>query len=166
MVFIGIGSNLGDSVNIATKAIQNLQKRYPKSFRSSSLYQTSPVNCLPGTKDFINAAVSFEAPPNTTAITLLEELQSIEKAFGKKEQAQPNMPRELDLDLLLFNDCSNNNSQLQLPHPSATERLFVLIPLAEIAPNFIWPTTQKTITEMLNTIKSDEIIKRLDTQAC
>ena len=95
----------------------------------SSLYRTAPVGA--GGPDYINAVVEISTALG--APQLLGQLQKLELAAGR-ERPYPNAPRTLDLDLLLYGDASLQTATLTIPHPRMFERAFVLVPLAEIAP--------------------------------
>ena len=115
-----------------------------RRFRFSSLYRTDAVNC-PEPLYFLNAAVLFDTKlePEPLLIRLLE----IEQILGR-ERPYPNAPRRLDLDLLLYGHHSIQSANLQTPHPRLRERLFVLIPLAEIWGSFQHPQFGKTLAEI------------------
>ena len=103
MVLVGLGSNQGESTDIVVAAIHALESfAMPNSLRCSELFRTSPVNCPPDSGDFVNAAVTFEAIDGLQPEALLRELKRIERDFGRAEKYERNAPRELDLDLLLF----------------------------------------------------------------
>ena len=137
------------------------------TMRCSRLWRTSPVDCPPQSSDFVNAAVSFEAVEGLTPEILLDELKSLERKFGRGKKWVRNAPRELDLDLLVFDEETRSTPSFILPHPRATNRLFVLAPAAEIVPNLIWPTQGKTITELLRALESDEqVIPVTDQPGC
>ncbi len=156
-VLIGLGSNQGDSLAIVQAAMRQLQRfAQADTLLCSRLWRTSPVDCPPESSDFVNAAVSFEAVEDLTPEELLNELKALERQFGRGKKWVRNAPRELDLDLLVFNDEVRSTPVFTLPHPRATNRLFVLAPAAEIAPNLIWPTQGKTILELLGALESDE----------
>ena len=157
MVVIGLGSNLGASSNVVALALSDLAElAVPGSFVHSRLWSTSPVDCPPGSEDFINAAAVFDINQETSPEILLAQLKGLEKRFGRGKKIVRNQPRELDLDLLLFDDEVRSRDRFELPHPRATERLFVLAPLAEIAPNLVWPGTGKTVSELLEALDTDE----------
>ena len=117
----------------------------------SRLYRTRPVG-VTDQPDFLNAVVAMDVPvgpdPETGALALLAALKGLEAAFGRQKRARWG-PRELDLDLLIFgrhriNAERPDGRSLQVPHPSARERLFVLAPLADLAPGLRppgWPQT-------------------------
>lgn len=132
LAYVALGANLDDPVAQVRAALDAL-RRLPQSrlTRSSSLYRTAPVGVC-GQPDFINAVAQLET--DLTAETLLEALQAIETAFGRRRDFHL-APRTLDLDLLLFDDAIIDTQRLALPHPRMHLRAFVMVPLAEIAPN-------------------------------
>lgn len=128
--FVAIGANLGDARDTVLRAMDDLD-RVPQTRVSarSSLYRSAPVDA--GGPDFVNAVVELrtELDPNA----LLAELQRLETGAGR-ERPYRNAPRTLDLDLLRHGDAVLDTPRLRLPHPRMAERAFVLLPLAEIAP--------------------------------
>ena len=163
MVLVGLGSNQGESTDIVVAAIEALVTfAKPSSLRASQMFRTSPVNCPPGSGDFVNAAVTFEAKAGLAPEALLQELKAIEQEFGRAEKYQRNAPRELDLDLLLFDDEVRESDVFTLPHPRAVDRLFVLKPAAQLVPEVIWPGLGKTIACLLDELKTDEEVHALE----
>lgn len=145
---IALGSNLGDSFTILTDALKILDQTPGITLQaSSSWYQTQPVG--PPQPDYLNgcALLDVELMPQE----LLETLLKTEAKFGRVRQGR-NEPRTLDLDLLLFDDLILNIPNLQLPHPRMRERAFVLVPLAEIAPNWIEPISGKAIAQLVQAL--------------
>ena len=128
--FVAIGANLGDARATVLRAMDDLD-RLPRTRVSarSSLYRSAPVDA--GGPDFVNAVVALETGLDPHA--LLAELQRLEAGAGR-ERPYRNAPRTLDLDLLRHGDAVLDTPQLSLPHPRIAERAFVLLPLAEIAP--------------------------------
>jgi 2-amino-4-hydroxy-6-hydroxymethyldihydropteridine diphosphokinase len=165
MVLIGMGSNRGDSAVIVRAAMSRLEHFATGPLRRSSLWRTSPVDCPPGSADFVNAAVAFEPRPELTPEALLVALKALEAEFGRAPEPVRNAPRELDLDLLLFDDEVRQRPGFVLPHPRAVDRLFVLAPAAEVLPDVVWPGTERTIAELLAELQSDEHVERLDVRA-
>ena len=161
LALIAIGSNLGDARENVMKAIRHLQEFSLEPLLKSSLWQTTPVDCPPGSPPFINAAVGLTPFPGETPESLLEKLQQLEKEFGRLPKKSLNEARPLDLDLIAFGDATLVSEKLILPHPRAHERRFVLQPLAEIAPELILPGQTKTVTELLNSLASTEVVSRL-----
>ncbi len=162
LVLIGLGSNQGESVAIVEAAMNRLRAYAAGgSLQQSSLYRTSPVDCAPGTGDFINAAVVFRPRAGLTPETLLADLKALEQEYGRPAVAPRNAPRPLDLDLLAYGDERRDTPRFQLPHPRATARLFVLAPLAEIVPEFEWPGVTCTVQALLQALQTDEHVERL-----
>jgi 2-amino-4-hydroxy-6-hydroxymethyldihydropteridine diphosphokinase len=131
--YIALGANLGDAINTVHDAITNLSSiPQTKLARSSSLYQTAPVDSTG--PDYINAVVAVET--FLSAPELLKKLQAQELAAGR-ERPYPNAPRTLDLDILLYGRAQIQSTALTVPHPRMMHRAFVLHPLAEIAPHLV-----------------------------
>ncbi len=157
MVLIGLGSNLGASPEVVARAMAELARfALPDSLVRSRLWRTSPVDCPPDAGAFINAAVAFRAAAGLTPERLLAQLKAMERAYGRGKKIVRNAPRELDLDLLVFDAERRNTPDFVLPHPRATQRLFVLAPLAEVAPDLCWPGCELTVNELLAQLKTDE----------
>ncbi len=130
---VALGSNLGDSVALVQKAFLSLQN-IPQSvlLKTSSLYQTKPLDCPHAQNDYINAAALLQT--QLSPLAFLKQLQKIENDFGRKRPFF-NAPRTLDLDLLCYENQVFNTKELILPHPRMHLRLFVLAPLCEIVPD-------------------------------
>ena len=151
-VYIGIGSNLGDRLGYIREAIAKMgQSQEIEIRRASSVYETEPV----GHKEqprFLNMVLelktSFE-PSN-----LLEHLLRIEDQMGRKRD-QAWGPRNIDLDILFYDDVVINSDRLTLPHPRMHQRRFVLVPLAEIAPKVVLPSLKKTVERLLKELCVD-----------
>ena len=160
-VIVALGSNLGDSPAVVREATERLRGLAHSGFIASSLWQSSPVDCPPGSPLFINAVVVFTAAPGETPELLLDKLQSIEQAFGRRPKLVLNEPRPLDLDLIAFCMETRSTSRLTLPHPRAHLRRFVLEPLSEIAPRLVLPGQTQPVIELLAALQSDEHLTRL-----
>jgi 2-amino-4-hydroxy-6-hydroxymethyldihydropteridine diphosphokinase len=143
--YIGLGANLGNPVRAVRQAMRDIA-RIPGTqlAAQSSLYRSKPVDA--GGPDFINAVV--EVATTLSAPELLRELQRIEREAGR-ERPYRNAPRTLDLDLLLYGSGRIDSAELTLPHPRAHERAFVLVPLAEIAPQRVQPSQLAHITSQV-----------------
>ncbi|WCJ59517.1 2-amino-4-hydroxy-6-hydroxymethyldihydropteridine diphosphokinase [Fontisphaera persica] len=139
LVVVALGSNLGDSERILRAAARELERLAARGFKVSSFHRTEPVDCPPGSPPFLNAVAVFEPRPEETPETLLEKLQALERHFGRQPKKVHNEPRPLDLDLIAFGEEKRHTPQLTLPHPRARQRAFVLEPLREVAPDFVWP---------------------------
>lgn len=162
MILIGLGSNRGDSAAIVKEAMDRLRVFARDDIRRSSLWRTSPVDCPPNSEAFINAAVAFQACEGLTPEALLRELKALEARYGRVADPVRNAPRELDLDLLLFDREVRDSADFVLPHPRAVDRLFVLAPAAEVAPDALWPGTGSTVAQLLGRLRSDEIVIKID----
>ena len=142
---IALGSNLGDSRQILESALVALDETLGISLQARShWYVTAPVG--PPQSDFLNgcALLATTLTPQTLLATLLE----IEHQFGRVRQERWG-PRLLDLDLLLFDDLVLETNNLTLPHPRMNERAFVLVPLVEIAPDWVEPVSGKAIADLV-----------------
>ena len=134
--YVALGANLGDpkaTVLAAFAALANLPES--RVARCSSLYRTAPVGIL-SQPDFVNAVALLETALAPEA--LLDALLDIEARFGRIRRER-NGPRTLDLDLLLYDDIELDLPRLTLPHPRLHLRAFVLLPLAEVAPDLAIP---------------------------
>lgn len=160
--FIALGSNMGDSEDILRRAMNCLAQFTAVPLSKSSLWQTTPVNCPPGSPPFVNAVAGLVPRTGETPETLIAKLQAMEKEFGRKPKAILNEPRRLDLDLIAFGNELRNLTALILPHPRAHQRRFVLQPLSEIAPGLILPGQQLTVAQLLARLRSDEKLVRLE----
>lgn len=158
---ISLGSNLGNSRQIISNAIERLEEYSGKPILKSSLWQTSPVGCPPDSSKFVNAVVGLVPRADDTPESLLAKLQALEKEFGRAPKIILNEPRPLDLDLIAFGNETRNSPELILPHPRAHLRRFVLQPLSEIAPELILPGQGNTVAELLAELPADETVMRI-----
>jgi 2-amino-4-hydroxy-6-hydroxymethyldihydropteridine diphosphokinase len=159
--YIALGSNLGDSRQIILETMVRLQNFSDRPTLKSSLWQTSPVDCPPGSPMFVNAVVALEAREGETPESLLQKLRVLEKEFGRQSKMKLNEPRPLDLDLIAFGPEMRDTPKLVLPHPRAHVRRFVLQPLNEIAPELVLPGQNKSVAELLADLADDETVRRL-----
>jgi 2-amino-4-hydroxy-6-hydroxymethyldihydropteridine diphosphokinase len=162
MVFVSLGSNLGDSRKIILDAMARLKKFSSRPIQKSSLWRTSPVDCPPGSPEFINAVVGFTPKRTETPESLLKKLQKLEKEFGRAPKKVLNEPRRLDLDIITFGKELRDTPKLTLPHPRAHLRRFVLEPLLEIAPDLVLPEQRKSVAQLLTGLFFDEALVKLD----
>ena len=149
LAIVALGSNLEDSRRNVLSAMERLQEFSAAPVLKSSVTETLPVDCPPGSPTFVNSVVAFIPKPDETPESLLAKLQGLEKEFGRRPKKVLNEPRPLDLDLIAFGSVTTNTQQLVLPHPRAHLRKFVLQPLSEIAPDLILPGQTKSVAELL-----------------
>lgn len=159
--YIALGSNLGDSVAILQDAIKRLAELSDQPLLRSSLWATSPVDCPPGSPDFVNAVVGLVPRAGETPEALLSKLQALEKEFGRRPKLVMNEARPLDLDIIAYGQEVRNAASLIIPHPRAHLRQFVLKPLAEIAAEFVLPGQSKTVSELQRDLQTAEEIRKL-----
>ena len=157
IAYIGMGGNIPSSAGPPEATLIAALRRLGSLGRiaaASSLYSTEPVGYADQPR-FVNAVVAIETAQ--TARQALESLLCIERAFGRDRSAAiKDGPRTLDLDLLMMDDLVLHEEGLDLPHPRLTERLFVLAPLAEIAPDLVVPSIGKSVKELLQRLTSDK----------
>ena len=133
LAYVGLGANLGEAAAVVASAIDALNRLPDTRLEARShLYRSAPVDAQG--PDFINAVAAVST--RLTAPDLLLALQQLEQRAGR-ERPYRNAPRTLDLDLLLYGDARIDSPSLTVPHPRMMERAFVLIPLAEIAPDLV-----------------------------
>jgi 2-amino-4-hydroxy-6-hydroxymethyldihydropteridine diphosphokinase len=161
LVFVALGSNLGDSRKIILDTMERLQNFSDAPILQSSLWQTSPVDCPPDSPKFVNAVAGLVPRKDETPESLLEKLRKLEKEFGRAPKAVLNESRPLDLDLIAFGNKICDSPYLTLPHPRAHLRKFVLQPLSEIAPELVLPGQGKTVLDLIAEIPSDETLTKL-----
>ena len=161
LVFVALGSNLGDSWRNILEGMARLQFFSDSPVLRSSLWQTLPMDCPPDSPLFVNAVVGLIPRDDETPKSLLEKLRALEIEFGRTPKKILNEPRPLDLDLIAFGAETRHSPELTLPHPRARERKFILQPLSEIAPAIILPGQDKTVAELLAGLRNDEVLVRL-----
>jgi 2-amino-4-hydroxy-6-hydroxymethyldihydropteridine diphosphokinase len=160
-VFVAFGSNLGEPALIARQTIERLATVSVAPPLCSSLWRSTPVDCPPGSPDFINAVVALTPLPHFTPEGLLTELQAMEREFGRRPKLVLNEARPLDLDLIAWDNEVRNTPALTLPHPRAHLRRFVLQPLSELAPDFVLPGQTESVAKLLASLRTEEVLERL-----
>ena len=125
----------------------------------SSLWRSTPVDCPDGAADFINAVIGYEPPASESPGDLLQFLQATEIAWGRTREPVLNAPRRIDLDIIGFRSEVVNTADLVIPHPRACDRLFVLNPLQEIAPDLILPGMNQSISALAAGLPPAGIVK-------
>ena len=151
-VFIGLGTNLGDRYRNLSQAKTALNQ-IGKIVAESAIYKTPPWGYT-DQPAFLNEVVKFET--NLAPEDLLKNLKLIEERLGREESFRYG-PRIIDLDILFYDNIVYNSGRLTIPHKQIAHRAFVLVPLADLAPDMVHPTVGKTISEMLFDLEDDNI---------
>lgn len=158
IALIGIGSNVGNKINNIKSAIASVNNLADsKVEKVSSLYETLPFGDVKQ-NNFFNAVIKIFTTLNPKE--LFTELKNIEQKLGRIKREKWG-PREIDLDILLFNDLIISDEIITLPHKGIIYRDFVMIPLIEIEPDLIHPVFNKKIFEFVTELKTKNIINKL-----
>ena len=151
-IYLGLGTNLGDRLANLQSAL-TLLRAVMSVTHASSVYETAAWGYTEQ-PNFLNLCVSAET--SLTPDDLLNTIKTIEADIGRKPTKQWG-PRLIDIDILLYADRSLNEQHLVIPHPFLAQRAFVLVPLAEIAPDVVHPTKQMTIAKLSERIDSADV---------
>lgn len=152
-----MGSNLGERRKNLEKALSLLQGTSLMVKRSSSLYETEPFG-IRNQREFMNLAceIAYSLGPEQ----LLERCLQVEDQLGRRKTHR-NGPRLIDIDIVFFGREVIDLDHLQVPHPRRMERRFVLVPLTEIAPNFMDPVTGHTVSRMLEQCQDSSWVRKI-----
>ena len=157
--FFSIGSNVGDRLGHLQQAVDELNAQVGHIVRLSSVYQSSSWG-YEG-EEFLNMCV--EVSTSLTPEMVLEKILAIESGLGRTRKPGGSYEdRILDIDLLFFEDEVIFYDELKVPHPRMLERRFVLLPLSEIAPNFIHPIAKKSIQSCLESCPDKGLVEKID----
>lgn len=157
VAFIGIGSNIEPRKQHIDSALEHLAKHNQITIvKQSSIYETAPVDYTEQDL-FLNMVVKVET--SLQSLDLLAYCQEIEKKLGRDRDTEQieKGPRTMDLDILLFNDENRDLDILRIPHPRMHERAFVLVPLHEIAPDKVLPTSGRRIDELVDRLSNSDL---------
>ena len=158
-VLIALGGNVGDVRTTFRKAISNICGMTQAGLVARSADYTTPAVGDVPQDDYVNAVIEIDTELDPHA--LLFTLHRIEHKFGRNRVAEGHWgPRPLDLDMIAYDDVVILKPELTLPHPRATQRAFVLVPLAEIAPDRV--IAGKTVTTYLKAVSTDGIVRLPD----
>lgn len=151
-VFIGLGSNVGERLGLLRSAAEALGALPgTRVVRRSPVYETSAVG--PRQRDFLNAVVEVRTASAPAA--LLKALKGIERGLGRRRRKKWG-PREIDLDILFYGRRRVRSGALSVPHPRLAERLFVLRPLADLAPGFKHPVSKASVRTLLGRLTAPD----------
>ena len=159
---IALGSNIGDRLahlKEARAAVERLHLGGAEGVLHSSVYETEPVDCEPGSAPYLNAVmeIEYEGQP----VVLLDALQQIENELGRPSKRPRNAPRTIDLDILYAGNLAMSNDELAIPHPRLHSRRFVLEPLNEIRPDLLLPGYHETVAALFARLPAAPAVQRI-----
>ena len=147
IVYLGLGTNIGDKHKNMTTAVTLLKERVGEVLALSDLYETEPWG-FESDNSFLNAVLVMRT--KLLPMDLLEATREVEIEMGRIEKSNGTYhDRIIDIDLLLVDDVILRNERLTLPHPLMQQRLFVMQPMAQVAPDLMHPVLHKTMREIL-----------------
>jgi len=158
-VFLGIGGNIGNKEIIFNKVYLFIENNLGRIITKSSMYESPPWG-FHAEENFWNQVLLIET--TLSPEKLLQKIHIIEKAFGRKRKKKHYNSREMDIDILYYDDIFMETEKLIIPHPLIQQRLFVLVPLTEIAPDFKHPLLRLTNQQMLENCKDESVIKKVE----
>lgn len=158
--FLLLGSNQGDRSALLDEATRRLAETAGLTLAAaSSTYATSPVDCPPGSPEFLNRMLKMEC--TLGPLELLEVAQKIETDLGRTGKGT-NAPRPIDIDIILYGDRTMRTERLEIPHPRMRRRPFVLVPLAEVAPEAVDPATRCRFADLIPPDSLREVVKKYE----
>ena len=157
-MYLGLGSNVGDRKENFRKVISSFNKNKSIAhLRIASIYETEPYGGIEQ-ENFLNTVIYFET--SFTLTELCELTKNLENEIGRIKRKNWG-PREIDIDILLFNDLVHKDKKLSIPHKDLLNRDFVLIPLLELNENLIHPKEKKEIKQFLYKLTDQYIVKKI-----
>jgi 2-amino-4-hydroxy-6-hydroxymethyldihydropteridine diphosphokinase len=156
---VALGSNIEPRLGYLQEALRRLFSLHCGSqpVLCSKVYETSPVDCKPGSPPFLNAAL--ELSTDLSPQQLLLKFKGIESDLGRLPTSTRNSPRSIDIDLLYCDSVVLSEPNLTIPHPQIAKRRFVLQPLADIRPDLVLPNFTSNIQQLLAELQNDESVK-------
>ena len=151
-VYIQLGSNIGERESFITKSMHKVEDDIGKIITASSIFETTAWG-NENQNNFLNSVIEIKTPFD--AFTILQKSQEIENNLGRKRSDKWG-ERTIDIDILFYNNKIINTKELTIPHPLIQKRKFVLVPLSEIAPNYMHPILKKNISTLLSECKDTQ----------
>jgi 2-amino-4-hydroxy-6-hydroxymethyldihydropteridine diphosphokinase len=156
-VFLGIGTNLNKRESNINEAVARIEEYIGKIVASSSVYETEPWG-FQSENEFLNMVVKLET--NLSPSGLLGRILMIESLLGRVRSDTHYVSRIIDLDILFYDNIIINEISLKIPHPLMQERMFVLVPLCEIEPDYVHPVFNQTIASLLEKCKDKSKVRK------
>jgi len=157
IVFLGIGTNLGNRKNNLEHAVARIKEYIGAVLNSSSVYETEPWGFQADDK-FLNMVVKVDT--ELTPSGLLGRILMIESLLGRQRGSERYSSRVIDIDILFYEDMIVDEESLKIPHPLLARRRFVLVPLCELASDMVHPVLKKSITELLEICEDEGVVKK------
>ena len=151
-VYIQLGSNIGERESFITKSMHKVEDDIGKIITASSIFETTAWG-NENQNNFLNSVIEIKTPFD--AFTILQKSQEIENSMGRKRKEKWGK-RTIDIDILFCNNEIINTKELIIPHPLIQQRKFVLVPLSEIAPNYMHPILKKNMSTLLSECKDTQ----------
>lgn len=158
-IFLGIGGNIGNKADNFNKVYTFIKNKLGEIVKSSSVYETPPWG-FTADDNFWNQVLIVESQLSQTEV--LQKINEIENSFGRERETGKYNSREMDIDILYYDDLFTETGTLIIPHPRIQQRKFVLVPLNEIAPDFKHPLLRLTSFQMLENCRDESVILKLE----
>jgi 2-amino-4-hydroxy-6-hydroxymethyldihydropteridine diphosphokinase len=155
-IYLGLGSNLGDREHNLKEAFARIEEHIGHTVKSSSLYETEPWG-FNANENFLNAVIEVETELNPCGV--LGAILMIETLLGRTRGEKQYSSRVIDIDILLYNELIVDEVSLKIPHPLLHKRMFVLVPLCEIAPQLIHPVLNVTVATLFASCMDKSLVR-------
>ena len=154
-VYLSLGSNLGNRLELLAQASKLIEERIGKSVGSSAIYETVAWGYEGG--DYLNQVIQVETSLEPQEV--LDEILEIENTLGRAQRTGVYTDREIDVDILLYDNLTLLGHDLVIPHPHMHERNFVLVPMCDLAPDLIHPSIGRTMSELCEEVQKDQHVQ-------